>query len=66
MYSSPSTGTPSYGKIDAGTVMAISGVSEDGNWWAVNLPTTIAANGRGWVQAAYVVATKTSNVPVVK
>lgn len=66
VHSRPTTDSPSLGRVDAGTVMAISGRSEDGRWWAINLPTTIASDGRGWVQAAYVVATKTSNVPIVR
>jgi heat shock protein HslJ/uncharacterized protein YraI len=65
--SGPSEQYPSYGKANAGTVMAITGISSDGKWWVILLPTEIAKDGRGWVQASMTQTSKVENnvIPVV-
>jgi uncharacterized protein YraI len=64
--SGPTTAYPSYGIAPRGTTFKITGISPDGNWWVVALPTNIAPNGQGWVNGAYVETYNTDNVPVVE
>ena len=40
-------------------------MGEDGPWWVVRLPTEIAGDGYGWVNASYVTVTSAEDVPVV-
>ena len=62
----PSTDYPSYGLAAAGDRALILGVSEDGLWWVIELPTYVAPDGRGWVSAGYVIATNADEVPVIE
>ena len=62
----PSTDYPSYGLASAGDRALILGVSEDGLWWVVELPTYVAPDGRGWVSGGYVTATNADEVPVIE
>jgi heat shock protein HslJ len=62
----PSTDYPSYGLASAGDKALILGISEDGLWWVVELPTYVAPDGRGWVSAGYVIATNADDVPVIE
>lgn len=55
----------SYGIVTSGTQFTVIGVSEDGGWWVVKIPTSLAADGRGWINANYVETSNTENVPVV-
>ena len=43
----------------------ITGVTEDGAWWQVKLPTEVAGTGVGWVSADYVTTSNADGVPVV-
>jgi uncharacterized protein YraI len=61
----PSTAYPVLGVAQTGQSGEITGVSEDGTWWQVRVPTSISADGRAWVSGAYVSAFNTANVPVV-
>lgn len=63
--SGPGTEYPSYGITPVGATAEIIGISEDGNWWVVKVPTDIATDGRGWLNANYVEATNANDVPVV-
>ncbi len=63
--SGPSNNYDSYGKISIGSTMAVIGRSVDSEWLVVNLPTSIAPNGQGWVAARYVQAENIGSVPVV-
>ena len=63
--SGPSNSYDSYGQIPIGTRLAVIGKSADGEWLVINLPTSIAANGQGWVAARYVQAENIGSVPVV-
>jgi uncharacterized protein YraI len=63
--SGPSNSYSSYGKISIGFTMAVIGRSADSEWLVVNLPTSIASNGQGWVAARYVQAENIGGVPVV-
>ena len=54
-----------YGLAPQGASGKVVGVSEDGGWWAVELPTTIAPDGIGWVSTDWVIPENTENVPVI-
>jgi uncharacterized protein YraI len=43
----------------------ITGVTEDGAWWQLKLPTEVAGTGVGWVSADYVTTSNADGVPVV-
>jgi uncharacterized protein YraI len=61
--SGPGNEFPSYGKIPIGVPLQVVGVNNDGRWLAVSIPTSIAPNGIGWVNAAYVESVDLSGVP---
>ena len=48
--SGPGTGYSSLTQEKAGSIMAIIGISADGEWWVVSLPTQTAAVGHGWIE----------------
>ncbi len=48
-----------------GETGTITGVSEDGQWWVIEVPVSVAADGQGWISAAWVDASNTAGVPVV-
>lgn len=47
-----------------GTGEAI-GITSDGAWYAVKLPTNLSSTGTGWVSADYVIPQNTEGLPVV-
>jgi uncharacterized protein YraI len=59
----PGTNYPVYGAFLGGISASATGRSEDGTWWVISIP--VAANGEGWVPAAYVTASNAGSVPVV-
>ena len=63
--SGPGTEYYSYGVVPAGTEFVVTGISEDGQWWVVKVPTSIAPDGQGWINGNYVETSNTDNVPVV-
>ena len=63
--SGPGTAYYSYGIVPAGTTFEVTGISEDGQWWVVKVPTSVAANGQGWINGNYVETSNVENVPVV-
>lgn len=63
--SGPKNTYPSYGVVPIGSILAVVGVSQDGEYWVVNLPSEIAPDNKGWVPVRYCDAENTSNVPVV-
>ena len=42
------------------------GQSEDSEWWAVRVPTSLASNGTGWVAKVYTAASNVAGVPEIK
>jgi len=64
--SGPGTDFPSYGLANPGDIALIIGISTDGNWWVIELPTYVAPDGRGWVSADYVIASNADGVPVIE
>jgi uncharacterized protein YraI len=63
--SGPGLDYPIYGLAPKGASGKVVGKSEDGGWWAVELPMTISVDGMGWVSADWVIAENTENVPVI-
>jgi uncharacterized protein YraI len=64
--SGPAVNFPAYGVAPAGMTGAVIGVSEDRMWWAVRLDPAKVGIGYGWVEAAYVQASNTDGVQVIK
>lgn len=64
--SGPGTNYPSYGVVPIGTTLPAIGISADGGWYVVAIPTEIAPDGQGWIKGAYVQASNTENLPVVQ
>ena len=62
--SGPGTAFPVIGVASAGDQGEIVGVSADGRWWAVAVPS--APDGIGWVSVDFVLATNAENVPVMQ
>ncbi|MGE5374162.1 MAG: SH3 domain-containing protein [Bacteroidota bacterium] len=63
IYSGPGTNYVLYGTFTGGQSAVVVGKSEDGQWWAINVP--VAPTGKGWVSAGWVNAKNVSNVPVL-
>jgi uncharacterized protein YraI len=63
--SGPGTGYASYGIAPKGTRGEVIGVSEDGQWWVVKLPTSLVGAGQGWVSADWVLVENAQDVPVI-
>jgi heat shock protein HslJ len=62
----PGTEYPDVGAAPFGETGTIVGVSEDGEWWVMEVPVTPETpDGQGWVSAQYVDASNAENVPVV-
>ncbi len=53
-----------YGVLQPGLQAQVVGKSEDGKWWALNMP--VASTGSGWVSGEYVTASNAESVPVLK
>jgi heat shock protein HslJ/uncharacterized protein YraI len=57
---------PVYGVAPTGSRAEVLGQSEDGEWWAVRVPTSLASNGTGWVAKVYTAASNVAGVPEIK
>jgi uncharacterized protein YraI len=64
--SGPGNDYPSLGKVGIGSIMAVVGVSPDGEHYVVNVPTSINQSGQGWIPSRYVRTDNVSNAPVVQ
>jgi len=64
--SGPTLEFPVFGVAPTGARAEVIGVSEDGEWWAIRLPTSLASDGGGWVYKAYTSASNAGSVPKVK
>ena len=62
----PGNEYPSLGKVGIGSILGVVGVSNDREYYVVNVPLEIDCSGRGWVPARYVKTENVSNVPVVQ
>jgi len=61
--SGPSSQYPSYGTIPKGSTVSVTGISQDGTWYMIAVPTDISPDGTGWISARYVTLSE-GNVPV--
>ena len=61
--SGPGTGYQILGKLAVGQTAVVNGISADGQWWYIDVPSPDVS--RGWVSTAYVKAENTTNVPTV-
>lgn len=52
------------GVAPAGATGEIVGRSQDNAWWQLRVPSTQAADGLGWIEAAYAFAFNAGNVPL--
>ena len=63
--SGPGTNYPDIGVAAFGDSGTITGVSEDGEWWVIEVPVGVSPDGQGWISATWVDASNTEGVPVV-
>ena len=63
IYSGPGTDYVVYGAFVGSQTAVVVGKSEDGGWWAINVP--VAPNGNGWVAATSVTVKNADNVAVL-
>jgi uncharacterized protein YraI len=63
--SGPGLEYPIYFVAAPGATGQAIGISADGAWYAVALPTTIAGTGTGWVSASYVIPANTEGLPII-
>ena len=62
----PAAGYPSLGVALFGTSGILVGVSEDEEWWVVEVPVTdLTPDGYGWVAAEFVLASDAEALPVI-
>jgi len=54
---------PSYGLTSTGAMVEVMGVTSDGEWYAIRLPTNFAPEGMGWIHKVYL---KTQDVEGVR
>jgi uncharacterized protein YraI len=64
--SGPSNSCASYGVAAIGASAEALGISSDGTWYAVVVPTDVSSDGIGWVNANNVVTSNTENLPVME
>ncbi len=64
--SGPGNDFPSLGKVGIGTIMAVVGVSPDGEHYVVNVPMQIDQSGKGWIPSRYVRTENVDRVPIVQ
>ena len=63
--SGPGTQYPVLITAPPGSTGEAVGISSDGAWYAVEVPTSVSGNGIGWVSADFVIASNTENLPVI-
>jgi uncharacterized protein YraI len=63
--SGPGTQYPIYFVAAPGATGQAIGITENGAWFAVILPTTVSGSGIGWVSAAYVIPANTEVLPIL-
>ena len=64
--SGPTLEFPVMGVAPNGARAEVVGESEDREWWAIRVPTTLSSDGTGWVFKAYTSASSISGVPVLR
>jgi heat shock protein HslJ len=64
--SGPGTEYPDIDVAATNTTVNITGKSEDGQWWEIEVPAFLSETGTGWVSATWVDAQNVGSVPVVE
>ncbi len=64
--SGPTLEFPIYGVAPTGSRAEVIGESEDGEWWVLRLPTSLASDGKGWVAKVYTSAVNVGGVTEIK
>jgi uncharacterized protein YraI len=64
--SGPNNQCESYGVPPIGSTALAYGISADFGWYAISIPTEFSQDGLGWVNANYVRANNTENLPVME
>jgi len=62
----PSNQCTSYGVASIGASAVATGISADNAWYQIQISTDVAPDGIGWVNANYVTASNTENLPVTQ
>ena len=62
--SGPGTENPAYGVAPPGASAPLLGASDDGDWWLIQVPTSVSPDGTAWVSVDYVTAYNTDQLPV--
>ena len=63
--SGPTIEFPVFGVAPIGSRAEVTGESQDREWWAIRIPTTLSSNGVGWVPKVFTTASNISGVPVL-
>lgn len=63
--SGPGTQYPIYFVTEPGATGHAVGITENGAWYAIRLPTAISGSGVGWISAAYVIPANTDGLPIL-
>lgn len=63
--SGPGTEYPDIDVAAYESTVKITGKSEDGEWWVIEVPAFLSEDGQGWVSTAWVDAVNLDGVPVV-
>ena len=64
--SGPGVEYPSIDVAANGSSVNITGKSQDGQWWEIEVPAFLSETGTGWVSSTWVEAHNTGSVPVVE
>jgi heat shock protein HslJ/uncharacterized protein YraI len=64
--SGPTLEFPVYGVAPTGSQAEVIGESEDGEWWVLRMPTSLAKDGTGWVPKLYTATSNVAGVPEIK
>jgi uncharacterized protein YraI len=64
--SGPTLEFPVMGVAPVGARAEVIGESEDREWWAIRVPTTLSSDGTAWVPKVFTSATSISGVPVLR
>lgn len=63
--SGPTLEFPVFGVATTGSRAEVVGESNDREWWAVRIPTTLASNGVGWINKMFTTTSNVGAVPVL-
>ncbi len=65
MRSGPTIQFPVFGVAPTGSRAEVIGESNDREWWAIRVPTTLSSDGTGWVPKVFTSASNTGGVPIL-